>query len=48
VNWIRLTQAFSCEHSNEPSCPIKDRKFLEKLNDYHILKNNFFHGVSLA
>jgi hypothetical protein len=26
--------AGSCEHSNEPSCTIKDGEFLDLLNDY--------------
>jgi hypothetical protein len=30
--------AGSCEHSNEPSCSIKGRIFLDQLSNYQLIK----------
>jgi hypothetical protein len=30
----------SCEHGDEPSGPIKGRKFLDEVSDYQLLKKD--------
>jgi hypothetical protein len=41
VDWILV--AGSCEHGNEPMGSAKDRKFLDKLSKYQLLKRDLLH-----
>jgi hypothetical protein len=45
LNWIQLAQdkspvVGSCEQGNVPSGSIKDRKFLDQMNEYHTHKDS--------
>jgi hypothetical protein len=45
VDWIRLGQdkgpvVDTCEYGNEYSGPIKGGKFIDKLSNYQLLKND--------